>query len=274
MKSPTVSIVIPTFNRAHIVRRAIDSALLQTHPCEVVLVDHGSTDATTELAATYGDRIKYIRREEDGGPAACWLDGAKQATGEYLHFTYDDDWIQPDFIKKCIAAFDSDVGLVYSRVSLRDAQGERKTDIVRHPPGRHPSERLIQFLLNAPLTVSPGCAVFRRADVLKNLMDGIPGAEGKYGVRSGVGEDLLLFLLTCQDYAYYVHVAEPLADFLEHPGSITINALGSGQTNALVQAYGVAKSYYLTCDKDRVQQGWISGLLFRLKWRLDSLFTR
>lgn len=274
MTAPTVSVVIPTFNRAHLVQRAIESALRQTHSCEVLLIDHGSTDATMEVAATYGDRIRYIRREEDRGPAACWRDGARQATGEYLHFTYDDDWIQPDFIEKSIAAFDSDVGVVYSRASLRDAQGKRKTDILRHPPGRHRSERLIQFLLTAPLTISPGCAVFRRSDVLKNLLDGVPGAEGRYGVRSGVGEDLLLFLLTCQDYPNYVHVAEPLADFLEHPGSITINALGSGQKRALVQAYGVAKSYYLAQARKRVQQDWIAQLVFRLKWRLESVSNR
>lgn len=273
MNASTVSIVIPTFNRAHIVRRAIDSALSQTHSCEILLVDHGSTDSTAEVAATYGDSIKYIRREEDRGPAACWMDGAREATGEYLHFTYDDDWIQPDFIERSVAAFDSNVGVVYSRATLRDAQGERRTNILRHPAGRHGSERLIQFLLAAPLTISPGCALFRRTDVLKNLLDGIPGAGGRYGVRSGVGEDLLLFLLTCQDYPHYVHIAEPLADFLEHPGSITINALGSGETRALVQAYGVAKSYYLTRAKSHIPQSGISQLFFRLKWWLDSRAT-
>lgn len=272
MNIPTVSIVIPTFNRAHIVRRAIDSALLQTYPCEVVLVDHGSTDATMELAATYGNRIRYIRREEDRGPAACWLDGARQATGEYLHFTYDDDWIQPDFIEKSIAAFDSDVGLVYSRVSLRDVKGERRAEIVRHPPGRRRSDRLIEFLLNTSLTISPGCAVFRRSDVLNNLLDGIPGAEGKYGARSGVGEDLLLFLLTCQSYKYYAHIAEPLADFLAHSGSITVNAHSSGQRDALVRAYSVAKEFYISRTGSRIQKSSISRFFFKIRWHFDSIW--
>lgn len=273
MNSRTVSIVIPTFNRAHIVRRAIDSALAQTYPCEVLVVDHGSTDSTMEVAASYGDRIRYIRRDEDKGPAACWLDGAKQATGEYLHFTYDDDWIQPLFIEKCVSAFDATVGVVYTRASLRDAQGNKSRDIVQHPPGRHRSRRLIQFLLMAPLTISPGCAMFRREDVVKNLLDGVPGADGKYGARSGVGEDLLLFLLTCQEYADYVHIPEPLSDFLQHPGSITINALGSGHTKSLVEAYEVAKAYYLTRPRCVEPLAGFPKFAFRVKWRLESFST-
>lgn len=274
MSLPKVSIVIPTFNRAHLVRRAIDSALVQTYPCEILVVDHGSTDDTAEVAASYGERIRYLRRQEDNGPAACWLDGAKQATGDYLHFTYDDDWIQPDFIEKCIAAFDSNVGLVYSRASLRDREGKKKKEIVQHPPGRHRSERLIRFLLSTPLTISPGCAMFRRLDVLKNLLDGIPGAGGKYGARSGVGEDLLLFLFTCHDYTNYVHIPEPLADFLEHPGSITIDAIGSGYMKSIVQAYDIAKAFYLTHTRKSMPHNRISRFFFRLKWRLESIGTR
>ena len=60
--SETVSIVIPTFNRAGMLPVAIDSALNQTKACEVIVVDHGSTDNTPKVAEAYGDRILYIRR--------------------------------------------------------------------------------------------------------------------------------------------------------------------------------------------------------------------
>ena len=70
-----VSIVIPTFNRAKLVSKAIDTALAQTVPVEVIVCDHGSTDATPELAKSYGDKIRYIRKDVDNGPIACWQDG-------------------------------------------------------------------------------------------------------------------------------------------------------------------------------------------------------
>ena len=80
----TASIVIPTFNRAHLVTRAIESAINQTYPCEVVVCDHGSTDNTPDIMAQYQGKIRYIRREEDKGPIVCWRDGIEQATGEPL----------------------------------------------------------------------------------------------------------------------------------------------------------------------------------------------
>src|SRR5665647_743491 len=101
MPSSRTSIVIPVFNRAHMVRRAIDSALEQTVPCEVVLVDHGSTDDIGGVVSAYGSRIRYVRREKDQGAIACWRDGVEQATGELVHITYDDDWLQPTFVEQC-----------------------------------------------------------------------------------------------------------------------------------------------------------------------------
>ena len=72
MTAPQVSIVIPTFNRARLLPRAIDSSLAQTVPCEVVVCDHGSSDDTPAVAGSYGERIRYIRRAEDRGPIVCW----------------------------------------------------------------------------------------------------------------------------------------------------------------------------------------------------------
>ncbi|NCC37458.1 MAG: glycosyltransferase family 2 protein, partial [Chloroflexia bacterium] len=81
------SIVIPVFNRAHLVHRALDSALTQTYRCEVLLVDHGSTDDIASVVRHYGERIRYVRRENDQGPIVCWRDGIEQATGEVVHIT-------------------------------------------------------------------------------------------------------------------------------------------------------------------------------------------
>jgi len=110
----TASIVIPTFNRAHLVVRAIESAINQTYPCEVIVCDHGSTDNTPNVAAKYESKIRYIRREKDNGPIVCWRDGIEQATGEIVHINYDDDWIEPTFMKKTIAKLDDDIGFVYT----------------------------------------------------------------------------------------------------------------------------------------------------------------
>lgn len=239
------SIVIPVFNRAHLVHRAIDSALAQTVPCEVVLVDHGSTDHIGDVVRRYGTRIRYVRREQDHGAIACWRDGIEQATCDLVHITYDDDWLQPTFVERCEQLLHSDVAFVYTSAMKHDPRGRPMEIIMEHPAGIRPIRDIVEHLLRTPLTISPGCALFRRSDALRNLLLEIPGAGGDYGKGSGVGEDLLLFLLTSLHYPKYAHVREPLADFLHHPGSITIGALLAERTDKLVAAYATAKAHYL-----------------------------
>ena len=266
----TASIIIPTFNRADLVHRAIDSALGQTYPCEVILCDHGSTDNTPEIAARYKDKIRYIRREEDKGPIVCWRDGIEQATGEIVHFTYDDDWLEPTFMEKTIARLDDDVGFVYSAVAMYDQDTGRTKCGVKHPPGIRPMKDIVRFLLRCPLVVSPGCVIFRRKDALKNLLLEIPNAGGVYGRDSGVGEDLLLLLLTSLDYPKYAHVAEPLACFLSHSGSITVSAHLSGARKDLVNAYANAKRYYFSRPGSLSPPSALQRLLFVVKWKYKA----
>ncbi|MGS1013656.1 glycosyltransferase family 2 protein [Rhodanobacter sp. UC4450_H17] len=272
MTSTSVSIIIPVYNRAHLVHRAIDSALDQTIACEVLLVDHGSTDDISTVVKRYGTRIRYIRRDDDRGPIEAWRDGAECATGKYLHFTYDDDWLEPQFIEKCLDRFSDDVAFVYSRAALHDLSAGKQGVLLRHPSGKNAIKDLVQYLLLSPLTISPGCAIFRRADVLENLLLEVPGATGQYGKKSGVGEDLLLFLLTSLSYSQYAHVAEPLADFLAHPGSITVNAQRTGQSVALAESYGVAKAFYLAQPGAHQTMSGTRKMLFQLRWALRSFF--
>ena len=240
----SASIVIPTFNRAGLVSHAIESALAQTYPCEVIVCDHGSTDATPDVAARYGDRIRYIRRSEDRGPIVCWRDGLEHASGDVVHLNYDDDWIDPEFMAKCIALLHDDVGFVYTQFALHEMATGSIAFSSRHPAGARPMRQIVSYLLKFPLTISPGCALFRRKDALKNLLLEVPGAAGIYGKNSGVGEDLLLFLLTSLDYPRYAHVAEPVAHFLAHPQSITSNAITSKKFDQLSAAYVNAKAHY------------------------------
>lgn len=244
MNKPSASIVIPVFNRAHLVHRAIDSALEQSHPCEVLVVDHGSMDDIESIVSSYGDKIRYIRRDSDNGPVSAWRDGVEQATGEFIHFTYDDDWIHPEFMHKCVSLFSDDIAFVYSRAIIADIKSGYEKKSLLHPRGVQNVSLFVKHILTTDLTISPGCAVFRRKDALKNLLSHVPGATGVYGINSGVGEDALLFLLTTLEYKYYVHLPEYLAYFLAHEGSITVNAFSDGKKEQLKKSYRHAKSYY------------------------------
>jgi len=240
----TASIVIPTFNRANLLHRAIETSIAQTYPCEVIVCDHGSTDNTPEVVSKYKDKIRYIRRELDKGPIVCWRDGVEQATGEVVHINYDDDWLDPKFMAETIKLLHDDVAFVYSNAMIHC---EDKIQIgFKHPPNIGQTRDVIRFLVTAQGPISPGCAILRRHDTLKNLLPEIPGAQGVYAKNSGVGEDLLIFLLTALDYPKYAHVPETLAHFLAHSGSITVNARLSGSGQAMRDAYANAIKYFLS----------------------------
>jgi len=83
-KAPKVSVVIPTYNRAHLVGRAIRSVLNQTYQdFEIIVVDDGSTDNTKEVVKSFNDpRIRYIRHEKNRGGSAARNTGIRAARGK------------------------------------------------------------------------------------------------------------------------------------------------------------------------------------------------
>lgn len=94
--SPLVSVVIPTYNRAHLLGRALQSVLLQTYlDYEIVVVDDGSTDHTLEVVKTFqDDRVRYLRFERHCGPSRARNVGIQAARGEWIAFLdSDDEWL-------------------------------------------------------------------------------------------------------------------------------------------------------------------------------------
>ena len=89
-----VSVVIPTFNRAHLVRRAVDSVLAQCWSAdEVIVVDDGSTDGTSAILASYGNRIRYIAQRHAGAGHARNA-GIRAARNPLVAFLdSDDEWL-------------------------------------------------------------------------------------------------------------------------------------------------------------------------------------
>lgn len=88
---PKISVIIPAFNRGHLIADTLRSILEQTLPAqEIIVVDDGSTDDTAAVAASFGPLVKVIRRE-NGGPAAARNTGFRVATGEFIHFFDSDD---------------------------------------------------------------------------------------------------------------------------------------------------------------------------------------
>ena len=98
--APKVSVIIPTYNRADMVGDAIQSVIDQTyHSWELIIVDDGSQDNTSEVVAQFSDpRIRYIYQENKKLPAARNT-GIRASSGEYLVFLDSDDLFMPDKLR-------------------------------------------------------------------------------------------------------------------------------------------------------------------------------
>jgi len=103
---PKVSIIVPIFNRAHTIDRALRSAVDQTYQnTEIVLVDDGSTDALTEVLAGFPDpRIRLLRHASNKGAAAARNTGILAASGDLIAFLDSDDAWHPDKIALQVAS--------------------------------------------------------------------------------------------------------------------------------------------------------------------------
>ncbi len=97
---PFLTIILPTYNRAKLIKRSIDSILSQDFKdFELLIIDDGSTDHTPELLQEYEDeRIKIFTKSNGGVSSARNLD-LKHAKGEYITFIDSDDYILQGFFQ-------------------------------------------------------------------------------------------------------------------------------------------------------------------------------
>jgi glycosyltransferase involved in cell wall biosynthesis len=123
-----VSIIIPTYNRAELLPRAIDSVLAQTYQdFDIVVVDDGSTDGTRSVVEAYEDaRVRYVRLPKRRGVSAARNAGMAASGGEWIGFLdSDDEWL-PEKLERQLALADVDPSLdIIQGWHIRDANGVR-----------------------------------------------------------------------------------------------------------------------------------------------------
>ena len=111
MNKPSVSIIIPTYNRAALLTRSLNSVLAQTYQdFELIIVDDGSTDGSGAIAqrAIAGDPRFRVIRQDNGGLSAARNRGLDAAQGQFVAFLDGDDSFDPRFLAQLHAAIERD----------------------------------------------------------------------------------------------------------------------------------------------------------------------
>ena len=98
--TPLVSVIIPTYNQAHYLVRALQSVLDQTYiNWEAIVIDNYSTDNTDEVMADFADpSVTYLKIHNNGVIAASRNEGIRAAKGEWVAFLDSDDWWEKNYI--------------------------------------------------------------------------------------------------------------------------------------------------------------------------------
>ena len=126
MSQQLISIIIPTYNRAHLITQTLDSILEQTYTnWECIIVDDGSTDNTEEIVKTYcakDTRFQFFKRPMHlpKGPNACRNYGFELSKGEYVNWFDSDDLYLPFAFEKFIKNFNHEVDTVVSKIEKVD----------------------------------------------------------------------------------------------------------------------------------------------------------
>lgn len=212
--APLVTIAVPTFNRAGSLERCLESALGQSYgPIEIIVCDNASTDNTEEVArrALAGHELtRYLRQETNLGAVANFRAGLDQANGEYFMWLADDDWLDPDFVARCVEVLKTNAGAVL-------ANG----DAIYYADG-HPEAR--QEGINLTRASAPRRVLRYFASVTRNAaFYGLSTAEARRAVSldDALGSD-------------WVHVAELVALGSVHRVPVTIHRSHSGASTVVV----------------------------------------
>lgn len=115
MDRAPVTIIVPTYNRAHFLPECLDSLVGQTlPPQEIIVVDDGSSDETPDVVRAYGPPVELIRKK-NGGKSDATNVALEKASGEFVWIFDDDDAALPDALASHMAAFEArpDIGFTY-----------------------------------------------------------------------------------------------------------------------------------------------------------------
>lgn len=242
---PLVSILIPVYNRESIVSHTIDSAISQTYSnIEIIIVDNNSTDSTWNTLLRYqqiDSRIKIFKNDTNIGPVRNWLRCINESSGKYIKFLWSDDTIASTFISETadILINNPHIGFVYTKVDII-INGIHNESYNWGPSGLYNTKDFIKHTLFSPYTVpvSPGCALFRRNDIINSFVINIKNPYNMDYSANGAGNDMLFFLSTCLKYPYFYFINTNLSFFYGGDDSITM-------CNDLTRHYDFAKCFFI-----------------------------
>jgi glycosyltransferase involved in cell wall biosynthesis len=207
--APTVTVIIPSYNREKYIRATIDSALAQTYEyIEIVVVDDGSSDCSRDILIGYGDRIRLLEHEgrANRGQSASINLALRRSIGEYVAILDSDDVWTTDKIEKQVDYLERhpDIGIVYGNGHAIDENGKILYKLI--PPGHREENDPRRMLLECHFNI-PSNALVRRSAFDQ-------AGEFDETLRSSQDHDMAIRLLEVTKAAF---LDAPVWYYRQHP---------------------------------------------------------
>lgn len=240
-KTPTISVVIPVYNRPAQLRQAMESVAAQTlRPLELLVGDDGSTDDTRavarETARLLADRltVRVLALEHSGRPGAVRNRCAAEAAGEYLSFLDSDDLWRPEKLARQIRLFEENPALAIAHTR---EEWNREGRILSQAKFRHAREGDLFADALKKCTIGPSTVMIKRE---------------LYQRSGGFREDLEI----AEDYEYWLRLTAAVpVGYLDEP--LTIKRAGHG--DQLSEKYGQIEVFRIEGLQSLVDRGYFQG---------------
>lgn len=215
--TPLVSVIIPTFNHANLLGKALESVINQTYGnWEAIVVDNQSTDETNQVIGKFkNSRIQYLKISNGGIIAKSRNLGINVAKGEWIAFLDSDDWWTKDKLEICLKNVDEKIDFIYHKLEIiyDNANSYFKT---KKNIGRQLNKPILEDLLISE--IKNGNAIGNSSVVVrKDILDKIGGiSENKKMVAS---EDFNTWLRIAQITDKFKYIQNKLGYYLVHDKS-------------------------------------------------------
>ena len=231
--TPLVSVIIPTYNHANFLGKALESVIHQTYNnWEAIVIDNHSTDETNKVIDKFKDsRIQYFKISNDGIIAKSRNFGINAAKGDWIAFLDSDDWWTKDKLEICLKNIDEEVDFIYHKLEI--IYDNSKSYLKRKKiVGRHLNKPVLNNLLISE--IKDGSAIGNSSVVVrKNILNKIGGiSENKQMVAS---EDFNTWLRVAKITDQFKYIKSRLGYYLVHDKSSQKRDLSIPHRQAVIE---------------------------------------
>jgi len=239
-QAPLISIVIPTYNRADLIPKAIQSVLDQTYQnWELIIVDNYSDDGTKEVIDSFRDpRISMLLIPRTGSVAASRNLGVLHSKGEWIAFLDSDDWWFPAKLSSVCEVIQNNPDLIYHDLQIVSGSDDAK------PHGKTKSRKLkdpifLDLLINGN-DIALSSVTVRKSIFIK--VNGMNESPTFFAI-----EDYETWLRIAQIASLFIHIPRALGAYRLHDGNI-------GKINNFQYLSNALKSYLDELDKKQLRR--------------------